>query len=144
MEVNNNTLENFQSEIKSNSQKLGSKIDNKIKALESDKKPLQHQITVLSQQNKETQQRYDVLEQYGSRLCLRIHSVPKGNNEKAKDGLNYVKGLIEEVPDLEMPEVVIDKEHRIGPIYVLFFVFASFLSLKYFGHILLIYFLVLC
>ena len=112
--------------------------------MESDKKPLQHQITVLSQQNKETQQRYDVLEQYGSRLCLRIHSVPKGNNEKAKDGLNYVKGLIEEVPDLEMPEVVIDKEHRIGPIYVLFFVFASFLSLKYFGHILLIYFLVLC
>ena len=110
----NNTLENFKSEIKSDLQKLEDKIDNKIKALESDKKLLQQQVTALAQQNKETQQRYDELEQYGRRLCLRIDSVPKQNNEKAEDAFKFVKGLIEEVPDLEIPEVLIDRAHRIG------------------------------
>ena len=58
LNINNNALENFQSEIKSGLQKLEDKIDNKIKALESDKKLLQQQITALAQQNKETQQRF--------------------------------------------------------------------------------------
>ena len=117
MDFNNNTLENFKSEIKSDLQKLEDKIDNKIKALESDKKLLQQQVTALAQQNKETQQRYDELEQYGRRLCLRIDSVPKQNNEKAEDVFKFVKDLIEEIPDLEIPEVVIDRAHRIGPDY---------------------------
>ena len=117
LNINNNALENFQSEIKSGLQKLEDKIDNKIKALESDKKLLQQQVTALAQQNKETQQRYDELEQYGRRLCLRIDSVPKQNNEKAEDVFKFVKGLIQEVPGLETPEVVIDRAHRIGPDY---------------------------
>ena len=116
LEVNNNTLENFKSEIKSDLQKLEDKIDNKIKALESDKKHLQQQVTALAQQNKETKQCYDELEQC-RRLCLRIDSVPKQNNEKAEDVFKFVKGLIEEVPDLEIPEVVIDRAHRNGPDY---------------------------
>ena len=45
----NNTLENFKSEIKSDLQKLEDKIDNKIKALESDKKLLQQQVTAMAQ-----------------------------------------------------------------------------------------------
>ena len=114
LNVNNNILENFKGEIKSDLQKLEDKIDNKIKALESDKKLLQQQITALAQQNKETQQGDDELEQYGRRLCLRIDSVPKQNNEKAEDAFKFVKGLIEEVPDLEIPEVLIDRAHRIG------------------------------
>ena len=77
LDVNNNTLEKFKCEIKSDLQKLEDKMDNKIKALESDKKLLQQQVTTMAQQNKETQQRYDELEQYGRRLCLRIDSVPK-------------------------------------------------------------------
>ena len=62
LDVNKNTLENFKSEIRSDLQKLEDRIDNKIKALESDKKLLQQQIAALAQQNKETQQRYDELE----------------------------------------------------------------------------------
>ena len=85
--------------------------------MESDKKFLQQQVTALAQQNKETQQRYDELEQYGRRLCLRIDSVPKQNNEKAEDVFKFSKRLNEEVPDLEMPEVVIDAAYRIGPDY---------------------------
>ena len=46
---------------------------------------------------------------------VRIDSVPKQNNEKAEDVFKFVKGLIEEVPDLEILEVVIDRAHRIGP-----------------------------
>ena len=68
----NNTLENFKSEIKSDLQKLEAKIENKIKALESDKKLLQQQVTALTQQRKDTQQHYDELEQYGRRLCLEL------------------------------------------------------------------------
>ena len=49
MDVNNNTLENFKNEIKSDLQKLEDKTDNKIKALESDKKLLQQQIIALAQ-----------------------------------------------------------------------------------------------
>ena len=62
LDVNKNTLENFKSEIRSDLQKLEDRIDNKIEALESDKKLLQQQIAALPQQNKETQQRYDELE----------------------------------------------------------------------------------
>ena len=80
--VNNKTLENFKIEIKSDLQNLEDKIVNKIKALESGKKTLQQQITALVQQNKETQQSYDKSEPYGRRLCLRIDSAPKQNNEE--------------------------------------------------------------
>ena len=67
-DVNSNTLEIFKSEIKSELQKLQDKIDNKIKALEPDKKLHQQQVTALAQQDKETQQRYDEFEQYGHRF----------------------------------------------------------------------------
>ena len=89
MDFNNNTLENFKSEIKSDLQKLEDKINNKIKALESNNKLLQQQVTALAQQNEETQQYYDDLEQYRRRLCLRIDSVPKQNNQKAEDVVKY-------------------------------------------------------
>ena len=109
-DVNNNTLENFKSEIKSDLKKLEDKIDNKIKALESDKKLLQQQIRALAQQNKKTHQP-SKLEQYGRRLCLRIGSVPKQNNEKVEDVFKFVKGSIEEVQGLKIPDVIIDRAH---------------------------------
>ena len=83
--------------------------------MESDKKLHQQQVAALAQEKKETPQCYDELEQYGCRLCLRIDNVPKQNNEKAEDVFKFVKGLIQEFPDLEIPEVVIDRAHRIGP-----------------------------
>ena len=79
----------FKSEIKSDLQKLEDEIANKIKALVSDKELLQQHITALAQQNKETQQCYDKMEQYGPRLCLRLDSVRKQNNEKAEDVFKY-------------------------------------------------------
>ena len=57
------------------------------------------------------------MEQYGPRLCLRLDSVRKQNNEKAEDVFKYWKDLIEEVSDLEILEPVIDRAHNIGPDY---------------------------
>ena len=114
LDVNNNTLENLKIEVESDLQKLEDKIDNEINILESDEKLLQQQVTALAQQIKETQQRYDELEQYGCRLYLRIDSVSKQNNKKAGGVFKCVKDLIEQVPDLEVPEVVIDRAYRIG------------------------------
>ena len=114
LDVNNNTLENLKIEVESDLQKLEDKIDNEINILESDEKLLQQQVTALAQQIKETQQRYDELEQYGCRLYLRIDSVSKQNNKKAEGVFKCVKDLIEQVPDLEVPEVVIDRAYRIG------------------------------
>ena len=74
-------------------------------------------VIIMAQQNRETQQSYDELEQYGRRLWLRNDSVPKQNNEKTEEVFRFVKGLIEKVPDLEIPEVVVDRAHRIGPDY---------------------------
>ena len=99
--------------VKSDLQKLEDKIDNKIKALELDKKRFQRQIIALAQQNKETQQRYVELEQYGRRLWLTIDSALKQNNKKAEDVFKSAKDLLEEVSDLEIPEAVINRGHRL-------------------------------
>ena len=78
--------------------------------MESGKKLLPQQIATLRKQNRETQQHYDELEQYSRRVCLGADSVPKQNNEKVEDVLKFFKGQIEEVPDFEIPEAVIDRE----------------------------------
>ena len=80
--------------------------------MESGKKLLPQQITTLGKKTKETQQQCDELEKYSRRVCLRADSAPKQNNEKDEDVLKFVKGQIEEVPDFEIPEAVIDREHR--------------------------------
>ena len=99
-------------------QKLEDKRDDKIKVFKSDYKLLQQQITALTQQNKETQQHYDVMEQYCCRLSLMTDSVPKENNEKAEDVFKFVKGLTEGVLHLEILKVVIYRTHRTGPNYI--------------------------
>ena len=53
-------------------------------------------------------------------MITRYVNAPNGTFEWLeiyKDVLKFVKGLIEEVPDLEIPEVVTGRAHRIGPDY---------------------------
>ena len=58
----------------------------------------------------------DELEQYNRRLCARIDGVPVAENETSNDVLQNVKSIIEESSS-EIPDVVIDRAHRIGKAY---------------------------
>ena len=48
----------------------------------------------MAQQSKETQQRYDKLEQDGHRFSIQIDSVPKQNNEKTEDVFKTCKNAL--------------------------------------------------
>ena len=67
------------------------------------------QVSVLECKNEE-------LEQYGRRLCLSIEGVPSVENECSDDVLDKTKSLITE-SGCEIPDVVIDRDHRIGQGY---------------------------
>ena len=70
-------------------------------------KSFQKQLSVLECKNKE-------LQQYSS-FCL-IIGVPFVENESLDDVLDKVKSLITE-SGCEIPDVVIDRAHRIGKVY---------------------------
>ena len=72
-------------------------------------KSFQKQVSVLECENEE-------LEQYGRRLCLRIEGVPSVENESLDDVLDKVKSLIT-LSECKIPDVVIDRAHRIGKGY---------------------------
>ena len=56
------------------------------------------------------------LEQYGRRCCFRIEDVPSVENESLDGVLCKVKSLITE-SGCEIPDVVINRGHRIGKGY---------------------------
>ena len=56
------------------------------------------------------------LEQYGRRLCLRIEGVPSAERETSEEVLEKVKCLVSE-SGCDIPDVVIDRAHRIGKGY---------------------------
>ena len=58
----------------------------------------------------------DELEQYGRRLRIRMDGVPGTENETSNDILQNVKSIIEESSS-EIPDVTIDRAHRIGKVY---------------------------
>ena len=68
-------------------------------------KSFQKQVSVLKHSSK----------QYGRRLCLRIEGVPSVENESSYV-LDKVKSLIMEY-GCEIPDVVIDRAHRLGKGY---------------------------
>ena len=83
---------------------------------------LQKHVTSLKQSNIELQKRCSDLEvfvdnneQYSRRTCLRITNMPCEENESSEDVLRKVKKLITEEAELDIPEAVIDRAHRIGP-----------------------------
>ena len=96
-----------------NSEELVAEIKEKIKKiaeLEGTVAILQNVVNRL----KPSKEKIDNNEQYSRRLCLIINeiSLPEDGNES--DSLDKVKQLISELPDIDIPEVVIDCVHRIG------------------------------
>ena len=62
------------------------------------------------------QQVNEELEQHGRRSCVRINGVPTVDNETSDDVLDKVKSLSKKT-SCDIPDVVIDRSHRIGKGY---------------------------
>lgn len=88
----------------------------RIEKLESDKAMLQKQIEEIRKQSEKNQESIEELEQYGRRLCLRIDGVPAETDETSEDVLKKITGMCKEAK-LDIPDVVIDRAHRIGNEY---------------------------
>lgn len=56
------------------------------------------------------------MQQYAGRLCLRIAGVPAVSSESSDDVMNFTKKLFKEAK-VSVLENVLDRAHRIGPIY---------------------------
>ena len=57
------------------------------------------------------------LEQYRRRCCVRIEGIPLIENEASDEVLDKVMSLMDEA-ECDIPEVVIDRAHRIGKEHV--------------------------
>ena len=84
----------------------------KREELESTVSVLQQDVMICQNQIKEMQQENEELEQYGRRLCLRVHGVPTVDNETSDEVLDKVKPLIKETR-CDIPNVFINKAYRI-------------------------------
>ena len=76
------------------------------------------EVDGLSERIADLQRVCDDNEQYQRRLCLRINGVEVEEDaaESGRDCLEMVKKMFKEDLGLDIPEVVIDRAHRIGPI----------------------------
>ena len=92
-----------------NELKIREELESTVSVLQQHVKICQKQITGMQQANEE-------LEQYGRRLCVRIDGVPTVDNETSDEVLDKVKSLIKET-SCDIPDVVIDRAHRIGKGY---------------------------
>ena len=113
-----NTLNNLISDLSHEFKKeLQNEINKQYEKLESENKMLQKQVSELHKLNIENQTNNEDLEQYGRRLCLRIDEVPIVENETSADVLASVKKLFDDA-QVEIPDAVVDRAHRIGGNYV--------------------------
>ena len=113
-----NTLNNLISDLRNEFKKeLQNEINKQYEKLESENKMLRKQVSELHKLNIENQTNNEDLEQYGRRLCLRTDGVPVVENETSVDVLASVKSLFDDA-QVEIPDAVIDRAHRIGGNYV--------------------------
>ena len=113
-----NTLNNLISDLRNEFKKeLQNEINKQYEKLESENKMLRKQVSELHKLNIENQTNNEDLEQYDRHLCLRIDGVPVVENETSVDVLASVKKLFDDA-QVEIPDAVIDRAHRIGGNYV--------------------------
>ena len=79
--------------------------------MESENQMPKDQVSELRRINISNQNNNEKLEQYGTRLCIRIDGVPTKNNEANDDALDSVKSLFKEAK-VDTPESVISRVHR--------------------------------
>ena len=89
--------------------------DEKIELLESKVAMLQTHVNNLKR-SKCDYSKVDDLEQYGRRLCLRIDGIKSSKDETSDQVLQIVKDKIKEA-NVEIPDLVLDRAHRVGKNY---------------------------
>ena len=110
-------LANLKEQLKNELAEVLTEEFRKREELESTVSVLQNNVQVFQKQITELKQANEELEQYGRRLCLRIEGVPSAENEKSDEVLDKVRSLIKEA-ECDIPDVVIDRAHRIGNGYL--------------------------
>ena len=91
--------------------------EKQISALEERIDELEANNAVLESHVAHLRKSYENQEQYSRRLCLRIDGIelpPKGTNESGDEVLGKVKEIFDEL-EVDVPDAVIDRAHRIGP-----------------------------
>ena len=73
-------------------------------------------MSELHKLNLDNQANNEKLEQYGRCICLYIDTIPLKNNEVSEDVLDSVKNLFQ-LTEVNIPDVVLDRGHRIGRIF---------------------------
>ena len=110
----------FLTEIKEQiKNEIAAAINNAIKKpeeLESTVAMLQQHVREYQKQINKLEDDSEELEQYSRRLCLRIEGVPSAEKETSEEVLEKVKCLVSE-SGCDIPDVVIDRAHRIGKGY---------------------------
>ena len=109
----NNIIADLKKEV---TKEILHEVSKHCKQLDSENKMLKKQVVELQELNINNQSRNEELEQYGRRLCLRIDGVPTVKNESSDDVLEFTKSLFKEAK-IEVPDIVLDRAHRIGPSY---------------------------
>ena len=114
--LSNDTVEKFKEVLKEEIFKINGEIEIKIQQLFQDKSFLQEQISELKKQNRAIAASCEETEQYSRRLCLRIDGVPSVDRETSSDMREKVKEIYAE-SNLEIPDLNLDRAHRIGKSY---------------------------
>ena len=99
----------FEKQLESFKQSIENEFHGKLQ--EQEKK-----INELESQNHQLRSELEELETYGRRLCLRIDGVPVKNNETSDQVLTKVESLCKDA-EVDIPECIIDRHHRIGKPY---------------------------
>ena len=98
------------------SQEIQKEVTKQCRELETENKMLKKSVSELVKLNIQNQKNTEELDQYGRRLCLRIDGVSTVNNESSDTVLEYIKPLFTEA-NVNIPDLVVDRAHRIGPVY---------------------------
>ena len=110
------TINHLDKKINNLEQQLLARIeeqDTKISTLEDRIESLEGKLVFLENSVQLQNRHVDDLEQYGRRLCLRLHGIPLVEDETASDVLNEVKDEVKRL-GVKLSDGDYDRAHRIG------------------------------
>ena len=109
----NNIIDDLKKEI---TIQIQNEVSKQCKEIGSESKMLKKQVAELSKFSTENHSKNEELEQYGRHLCFCADTIPAVSNESSDDVMNLTKSLFKE-PKVSVPENILDRAHRIEPIY---------------------------